>query len=760
MDLVVGIDDDQSLSIEDEVLRWDMEYKRTPSVISWLIPRKRVLFMRRTQDMPSVVTWFIFPKSADGDLEFNPSPSERGEDGEMDINDDDPFGRLYSPFRDADALNRVLPGDEEESTLDSPNEEKTNFVAAVKIQSATRGMIDRKFYKRLRFSLQRRYSSKSIALISSPSKKLIRVETKKQNSWAEPDGYLSSATEKKIKERGAPLARHKVEEKYNALIKTKIYATLLITSPNASESENPWEAGETRCIKWTCEGTIRINKVGLYLYKDGEPVHLIVAGSKNGGRYIFTMPETFQPAPTYQILITPEDPKLDAAHAFSAPFSLAPRRPGAVTKRPAPLPTITMTFPVRPLWRWICGASHKVTWTSSGGIHNVQIDVLRHDLPALRVVASTINVGMVEFTMPLAAPTGDDFRLRVRSTTNKRVEGLSLPFSIVDRQASLAVPRLADPARRRRPSSPGEARSTSRILRPLGGASSPYAAPPGWASGSPSSDSRSRRGQTLRDSDSAVSALPGVRWDDGGGGGDGDPLAEIVQRDRPAVLTSGDRPAKLNDDPDSEEDFAFDAAYQRLGSAQLRTTGSAGSGPQVLTRPRHRAGVASPAAESRPDAAGSARTDRFVLPRIGHTMAMQSALTPAGPPPALLWRTDTAAAAPRASKRSRRGGPATGGATWAREPWWQAMLAEGRVRPDGAGAAAGRAASEAEEFLERRDRIFAEQLQALRAGMAPPARQAGAVRARFETETRDMARVERGIRDLALDLQVAVQGDG
>ena len=426
-----------TISIEDEVLKWDMEYKRLPSVIAWFIPRMHVSFMRRTQDMPSVVTWFGISKTSDTDFEFNSSPSEREDENGIHAVGDDPFGRLYSPLRDAVAIQGVLSEDEEANKC-----KEINVLAAIKIQSATRGFFDRKFFKNLRFSQRR--SSKG--LITSSSKKSLKTIARKQTQWMEPDGYLSNATERRIKERGEPLARHKVEEKFNALIKTRQFATLSVTFPSANDGA--WEAGEARTIRWTTLGTVRVLKVGLYLYKDGEPIHLIVAGTRNAGKYIFTMPETFQPTDGYQVLVTAEDPPAaGAAHAFSARFAVARRRVGAPARRPAPLPAIALTFPVRPLWRWVCGAAHKISWTHTGGVHSVHVDLVRGDRAVLRVAAAIINVGAVDFSMPLDAPLGEGFQLRVRSVAAAAVEGLRVPFSIVDRQAALAVPRFGAPAR-------------------------------------------------------------------------------------------------------------------------------------------------------------------------------------------------------------------------------------------------------------------------------------------------------------------------
>ena len=97
------------------------------------------------------------------------------------------------------------------------------------------------------------------------------------------------------------------------------------------------------------------------------------------------------------------------------------------------------------------------------------------------------------------------------------------------------------------------------------------------------------------------------------------------------------------------------------------------------------------------------------------------------------------------------------------------MLAEGRVRPDAGAGAAGRAVSGAEDFLERRDRVFAEQLLALRgpaggggddassgAGGGPGGAEAPGW-ARFASGNAETARLERAAQEHAFRAAATVE---
>jgi len=317
--------------------------------------------------------------------------------------------------------------------------------AAVRLQRCLRGMFDRIFF--------RKYQK----VVETRRREEVQKETRRVNREAQladarkteivvsipqidPDGYLSKATVHRIQQRGEPLEKADVARKAKK-ITTKKFAAIDVATPG---SDGVWNIGEVRQIKWKMSGNIHVERVGIYLYLDGEPVHTIVKAVPNVGKYLFTLPEIFEPAEeVYQVLVIAEDPGLPNCHAFSAPFTVAGRKVGQLAKVPPAMPTVTITFPVRSGWSWPTGASYVLAWKSVGVVQNVQIDMLRHGEIVMRIASSLLNCGAFPFAMPPDAPTGEGFQIRVRSVALKKACGISVPFSIIDRQVSQAVPRRA-----------------------------------------------------------------------------------------------------------------------------------------------------------------------------------------------------------------------------------------------------------------------------------------------------------------------------
>lgn len=76
-------------------------------------------------------------------------------------------------------------------------------------------------------------------------------------------------------------------------------------------------------------------------------------------------------------------------------------------------------------------------------VQNVQIDCMRHGVFAFRIALGLLNCGTFPFTMPMDAPTGEGFQLRVRSVALKKACGMSASFSIIERIVAQAVLRRA-----------------------------------------------------------------------------------------------------------------------------------------------------------------------------------------------------------------------------------------------------------------------------------------------------------------------------
>jgi len=344
--------------------------------------------------------------------------------------------------------------------------ELTEEGAAVRLQRCMRGMMDRSFFRKYAKVQYARKQQEDFKEQRIRQRNLQLEESRKKEIAVkipniEPDGYLSAASMHRIQERGEALEKSDVVRKAKRIV-TKKFASIDVIAPS---NDFIWNMGQVRQIKWKMLGNIQVDRVGIYLYLDGEPIRTIVKAVPNVGKYIFTMPELYEPHDSYQVLVIAEEPKLPECHAFSSPFTLALPKVGQLAKVPPAIPTVSITFPVRSGWCWPTGSSYVLAWRSSGVVQNVQIDMLRHGEVAFRIAAGLLNSGAFPFAMPPDAPTGEGFQIRVRSVALKKACGISVPFSIIDRQVAQAVPRRVPVEKVRKITAVKD--ESSRLLAPL-----------------------------------------------------------------------------------------------------------------------------------------------------------------------------------------------------------------------------------------------------------------------------------------------------
>ena len=324
--------------------------------------------------------------------------------------------------------------------------ESSRDCAALLLQRCMRGMMDRIFFRKFKKSLiqhepehQNQEHRKWDGIIQNTERKRRNKGHMVSSPKVEVDGYLSLATKQRLEERGEVLDRSDVSRRSKQMRKIAHSASIDILSPGQGFC---WHLGQVSQIKWKMSGNVRIQHVGLYLYFNGEPIHTIVKAVPNLGKYIYTLPEIFYPSEElYQILVIAEAPKLPNCHSFSEPFTIAPQKEGHLLKLSPVTPMIQITFPCRPAWCWSTGTVNTISWKSSGVVQNVQIDMMRHGEFSFRIVDNLMNCGAFPFNLPPNVPTGEGYQIRVRSVVLKKACGVSAHFSIVDRQVAQAVPK-------------------------------------------------------------------------------------------------------------------------------------------------------------------------------------------------------------------------------------------------------------------------------------------------------------------------------
>jgi len=186
---------------------------------------------------------------------------------------------------------------------------------------------------------------------------------------------------------------------------------ITITAP---DSTSVWETGTSQSITWTSTGSS--SDVKLELYENDVLVMEIVASTPNDGEYSWTIPSGLADSTLYQVLIS--DVANLATDDFSDYFEIFT------------VPdTITVTIPDG-LTAWETGTTHSITWTSTGGITNVKIELYKGDVFDREIVASTPNDGSYDWTIPIDLDDDIDYKIKISDVSNPATYDESPNFAL------------------------------------------------------------------------------------------------------------------------------------------------------------------------------------------------------------------------------------------------------------------------------------------------------------------------------------------
>ena len=91
--------------------------------------------------------------------------------------------------------------------------------------------------------------------------------------------------------------------------------------------------------------------------------------------------------------------------------------------------TITVTIPDG-LTAWETGTTHSITWTSTGGITNVKIELYKGDVFDREIVASTPNDGSYDWTIPIDLDDDIDYKIKISDVSNPATYDESPNFAL------------------------------------------------------------------------------------------------------------------------------------------------------------------------------------------------------------------------------------------------------------------------------------------------------------------------------------------
>lgn len=185
--------------------------------------------------------------------------------------------------------------------------------------------------------------------------------------------------------------------------------TLRVTSPNGGEE---WAHGTTETITWvpsvaTVGATVRIE-----LLKNGLIASVLATNKANDGAMNWTIPSNIDPGSNYRIRVasTTNTALIDQS---DEEFAIIPA------------PQITVLSPSDGA-TWPRGATRPILWTSLGNVGGtVKLELLSGATVVSVIQTSTANDGLYEWTIPTGLAPGLTYSIRVSSTANPIIFGVS-----------------------------------------------------------------------------------------------------------------------------------------------------------------------------------------------------------------------------------------------------------------------------------------------------------------------------------------------
>ena len=206
---------------------------------------------------------------------------------------------------------------------------------------------------------------------------------------------------------------------------------VVITVTNPTSSSN-WVEWNTGTIQWTSTGNI--DNVKIELYKGATFVEEITSAlgyTINDGAYDFyvSAAENYD-GTNYRIkIIDYDDPNV---YGYSAYFSMNVRSG-----------TITITSPTSTTL-WQAGTMHSITWTSTGNILNIDIEIYKGAV-LMYYIYDVSNFGAKLWDIDAAIETGDDWKVKISNSDNSAQHDWSDDFKISSTGTSGGIPAYSFP---------------------------------------------------------------------------------------------------------------------------------------------------------------------------------------------------------------------------------------------------------------------------------------------------------------------------
>ena len=181
--------------------------------------------------------------------------------------------------------------------------------------------------------------------------------------------------------------------------------TITVTSPNGEES---WQCGTYHYITWTSNGDVG-DYVSIKLYKGGYYDSTIVSSTSNDLSFYWYIPSAQTPGTDYKVKITSTSDT--SVYDYSDSYF-------SITS--AETPTITVTAPNGDE-NWQRGTTHTISWSSTGSVGYVTIELYKGGIFDSTIVSSTSNDGSYSWSIPSSQTAGTDYKIKITSTSDTTI---------------------------------------------------------------------------------------------------------------------------------------------------------------------------------------------------------------------------------------------------------------------------------------------------------------------------------------------------
>lgn len=185
--------------------------------------------------------------------------------------------------------------------------------------------------------------------------------------------------------------------------------TLTVETPNSLSS---WHTDTSHDIEWVTTGNVP--NVKIELYRGGVFELEITANITNDGEFSWSIPLSLIDSTQYQIKVT--DVSNPSTYDYSQYFEIYN-------------PTLTVTSPDISS-TWIRGTENTISWTSTGILTNVKIDLFLNDTFMLEIIASTPNDGDYNWTLPSDLDPSTLYQIKLTDSSNALIYDFSEYFEV------------------------------------------------------------------------------------------------------------------------------------------------------------------------------------------------------------------------------------------------------------------------------------------------------------------------------------------